>query len=216
MLLELALFPLNAVLFPGGVLPIHVFEERYKLMVGRCLEEKLPFGVVLIRSGREVGGPAEPFPVGTTARIGQVQRLEGGRLNLLALGEQRFRIQDVLQTSPYLVAQVELLQDEDVEGTEGLADEVGAMFQRFVRLTLGLTGQWARTVGLPSSPSALADAVAQRLPMDLRHKQALLETLSVRARLEQERTFLSRALPEMERRFARLQSQRWGAFWALN
>ncbi len=214
--MELALFPLNAVLFPGGMLPIHVFEERYKLMVGRCLEEKLPFGVVLIRSGREVGGPAEPFPIGTTARIGQVQHLEGGRLNLLARGEHRFRIQDVLQTSPYLVAQVELLQDEDVVGTEELAEEVGAMFAHFVRLTLALSGQWARVEGLPSSPSALADAVAQRLPIDLRHKQSLLETLSVRRRLEQEREFLSRVLPEMERRLARLRAQRWGAFWALN
>ncbi|HXG41872.1 MAG TPA: LON peptidase substrate-binding domain-containing protein [Dehalococcoidia bacterium] len=214
--MELALFPLNAVLFPGGVLPIHVFEERYKLLVGRCLEEKVPFGVVLIRSGREVVGPAEPFPVGTTARIGQVQRLEGGRLNLLAMGESRFRIRDVLQTSPYLVAEVDLLQDEDVEGTEGLATQVGGLFADFVRLTLAITGQWARSVPLPTGPSALADAVAQRLPLDLRHKQALLETLSVRQRLEHERQFLERALPELERRMARYQAQRWGAFWALN
>ena len=214
--MELALFPLNAVLFPGGVLPIHVFEERYKLMVGRCLEEKVPFGVVLIRSGREVGGPAEPFPIGTTARIGQVQHLEGGRLNLLALGEHRFRIRDLLQTSPYLVAEVELLQDEDVEGTEPLADEVGDLFARFVRLTLALTGQWARGLALPRQPSPLADAVAQRLPLNLRHKQSLLETLSVRKRLEQEQQFLVRALPELERRFARYRAQRWGAFWALN
>jgi len=214
--LELALFPLNAVLFPGGVLPIHVFEERYKLLVGRCLEEKVPFGVVLIRSGREVGGPADPFPVGTTARIGQVQRLEGGRLNLLALGESRFSIRDVLQTSPYLVAEVDLLQDEDLEGTEGLAAQVGELFAEFVRLTLAITGQWARSLALPAAPSALADAVAQRLPLDLRHKQALLEMLSVRQRLEHERQFLERALPELERRLARWRAQRWGAFWALN
>lgn len=214
--MELALFPLNAVLFPGGVLPIHVFEERYKLLVGRCLEEKVPFGVVLIRSGREVGGPAEPFPVGTTARIGQVQRLEGGRLNLLALGERRFRIRDLLQTTPYLVAAVELLQDEDLEGSEGLAGQVGELFARFLRLTLAISGQWARSPGLPASPSALADAVAQRLPLDLRHKQSLLETLSVRRRLEREREFLLRALPELERRLARWRAQRWGAFWALN
>jgi len=82
---------LNVVLFPGATLPLHIFEERYKLLIGRCLEEKLPFGVVLIRKGNEVGEPGEPFDVGCTAHILRVQHLQEGRMNLLCRGGKRFR-----------------------------------------------------------------------------------------------------------------------------
>ena len=87
----LALFPLNTVLFPGMPLPLHIFEERYKIMIGRCIDEDRPFGVVLIQSGTEVGNPAVPHVVGTTALIAAVKRLEDGRMNLIAVGQERFR-----------------------------------------------------------------------------------------------------------------------------
>ena len=63
--IEISLFPLNTVLFPGQVLPLHIFEDRYRLMIRECLAEEKPFGVVLIRRGREVGETAEPYMVGT-------------------------------------------------------------------------------------------------------------------------------------------------------
>ena len=66
---DLPLFPLNTVLFPGMVLPLHIFEERYKLMINHCLEEERPFGVLLIREGKEVGSGAVPYQVGTTTMI---------------------------------------------------------------------------------------------------------------------------------------------------
>ena len=69
---ELPLFPLNVVLFPGMVLPLHIFEPRYREMVNYCLDEKKPFGVVLLREGEERGGPAIPYQVGTAARIMRV------------------------------------------------------------------------------------------------------------------------------------------------
>ena len=68
-LVQLPLFPLNLVLFPGMDLPLHIFEERYKSMIGDCLNQNLPFGVVLIKEGLEVGTPAEPERIGTSARI---------------------------------------------------------------------------------------------------------------------------------------------------
>ena len=74
--MELPIFPLNAVLFPGAAMPLHIFEERYKLMMGECLRERRPFGVALIRQGREVGEPAEPLDVGTIAQIAAVERLQ--------------------------------------------------------------------------------------------------------------------------------------------
>lgn len=214
--MELPLFPLNTVLFPGAVIPIHVFEERYKAMIVRCLERKEPFGIVLIRSGREVGGPAVPYEVGTVARIGRVERLEDGRMNLLVLGERRFRIRELRQTQPYLVAEVELLPEEDGQEVQELADTVAALFSEFMRLSLAVTGQWARTVRLPSGPAALADFVAHRLPIDLRQKQRLLETLSARARLEMEAHVLKESIQELTRQVAAMRAQRWGGFWALN
>jgi Lon protease-like protein len=84
--MDLRLFPLQTVLFPGMRLPIHVFEERYQLMIRECIEEDAPFGVLLIKSGAEVGAPAVPHDLGTTARILQVQYLDDGRMNIFTLG----------------------------------------------------------------------------------------------------------------------------------
>jgi uncharacterized protein len=108
---ELPLFPLNTVLFPGTPLQLHIFEERYKLMIGRCIEERSPFGVVLIRRGQETLGPvAEPHTVGCSAQIVHVQRLAEGRLNIITMGQGRFRIHSIdAETFPYLVGEVENL-----------------------------------------------------------------------------------------------------------
>jgi uncharacterized protein len=106
---ELPLFPLHSVLFPGAPLRLHIFEERYKRMINRCINEQKSFGVNLIRRGAEALGPlAEPYPIGTSARILQVQRLPDGRMNLAAIGEERFQIISIEpDLHPYLVGYVE-------------------------------------------------------------------------------------------------------------
>jgi len=107
-MIELPLFPLNTVLFPGMPLGLHIFEDRYKLMIDKCIQERRPFGVVLIKSGTEALGPvAEPHPVGCIAYVTQVQRLEQGRLNIGAMGHERFQILELDDSLPYLVGQVE-------------------------------------------------------------------------------------------------------------
>jgi len=100
---ELPLFPLNVVLFPYLLLPFYIFEERYKLMMNRCLEDNAPFGVALIKVGKEVGGPAVPHTVGTLARIVHVNREEKGRMYNTALGESRFKLLDWWRSEPYLM-----------------------------------------------------------------------------------------------------------------
>ncbi len=110
---RLALFPLHTVLFPGAALPLHIFEPRYRQMIGECLETDAPFGVVLIRAGLEVGEPAVPHEVGTLAHIVQHERLEDGRMNLLATAGDRFRILELLTDRPYLSGRVELLPTDD-------------------------------------------------------------------------------------------------------
>src|SRR6185295_4168291 len=105
--MELPIFPLNTVLFPGGRLPLHIFEERYKLMVSRCLGRGEPFGVCLIRAGQEVGAPAEPFGIGTTAYIREVQELDEGRLNIVCIGGERFILGEITSSTPYITARIE-------------------------------------------------------------------------------------------------------------
>ena len=84
---ELPLFPLNTVLFPDMPLPLHVFEPRYLEMMDYCRRERMPFGVVLIQSGPEVGGPSLPFSIGTMARVTHREPLDSGSLNIVATGE---------------------------------------------------------------------------------------------------------------------------------
>lgn len=103
---ELPLFPLNTVLFPGMYLPLHIFEERYKEMIGLCLREQRPFGVVMLREG-SVGREPQLEPVGCTARILQMQPLEGGRMNIMTIGEERFRILSLRHHRAYLVGIVQ-------------------------------------------------------------------------------------------------------------
>ena len=89
---DLPLFPLQTVLFPGGRLPLRIFEQRYMDMAKECLRENLPFGVCLIREGREVGEPALPEDVGCTARIVEWDMPQLGVLQVVTRGERRFRI----------------------------------------------------------------------------------------------------------------------------
>lgn len=199
----LPLFPLRVVLFPHNTLPLHVFEERYRLMIGRCVDEKSPFGVVLIRSGEEVGGPAEPHDVGAVARISRVQRLPDGRMNLLVFGERRFRIRALDTTEPYLVGDVEPV--ESVGGAtpeaQEVARQVGERFAEHFRLTMAVSDQWVRDLDLPSDADVLADFVAGHIDVEADIKQELLETLSVPDRLRRELDLLDGCIRALQDRW---------------
>ena len=190
---RLPLFPLRTVLFPHTTLPLHIFEERYKLMIGRCIEQRSPFGVVLIRSGEEAGGPAEPHEIGTTARVTQAQRLPDGKMNLVAYGERRFRILALDTSEAYLQGDVELLDsdDGDASGVAEAAAHVAALFNEHLRLVLAISGQWIRRLDLPSNAATLADYVAGNAELPQDEKQALLETQSLAARLSRLAVLLS-------------------------
>ncbi len=216
--MDLPLFPLNSVLFPGATIPIHIFEERYKRMIRWCLDNTSLFGVLLIHSGKEVGKIAEPVEIGTTARIRRVQHLDEGRMNLTCRGEHRFRLLRKLSESPYLVGEVELLEQTDGEGEEvaGLADTAAALFAEYHRLYLAVSNQWTRRIGMPSVPDTLADFVASRLALSRWAKQRLLEELSVRRRLEAEIDMLSDAIREITPRVDATRTQRWRGLGVMN
>jgi len=215
---DIPLFPLNTVLFPGNTIPLHIFEERYKLMIGECIAEKRPFGVILIREGEEVGGPAEPVEVGTTARIIDVQNLEDGKLNVTVLGEQRFRVLGVRRREPYLVGDVEFLGiDEEADRTlSDLANRAGTLFAEYVRLNLAVTHQWARTIEMPSEPGPLADFIGHRLAVDLHAKQRLLEEESPRHRLKTEVDVLGEGIRLLHPRVRAVRTARWSGFAVAN
>ena len=216
--MELPLFPLNSVLFPGATLPLHIFEERYKRMVKLCLESSSPFGVLLIRSGSEVDKAAEPFEIGTTARIVRVQHLDDDRMNLICLGEQRFRLSRQVSEAPYLVGEVEPLQSIEAEGQEvtDLADTAAALFAEYHRLYLAVSNQWTRQISMPEAPDELADFVASRMAVSLWTKQRLLEELSVRRRLETEIDTLSDAIREITSKVGAARARRWRALGVMN
>ena len=216
------LFPLNTVLFPGMVLPLHIFEERYKLMVGRCIQDNLPFGIVLIRNGTEVGGGAEPFEVGTLARISDVQTVEDGRYRLNAVGTQRFRIAALHHDQPYLTGDVEIIDMDPPSGAtpsmaeRQAAEHVTALFGEYFRLSLTLARQWQDTISLPDDPTALADFVAARLVAPAELKQRMLEAPTTRARLDLEEAILAEAIPMLTESVRLRHQRRWGSPSSLN
>ncbi len=214
--MDLPLFPLQTVLFPGMKLPLHIFEERYKLMVRECIDERTPFGVVLIRSGEEVGGAAEPHNFGTTARIGDVEYLDEGRMNLLTVGIERFRIIAVTSTSPYMRGEVEIVQQRVDSVPSETLERAEDLFVTYLRLYLAISNQYTRGVELPADAGEAADYIAARVELPAVVKQDLLEELSPEARLARELELITDALPEMRVRLEAEQRQRTAGFAVLN
>ena len=214
----LPLFPLNTVLLPGGTLPLHIFEPRYRLMIGRCIEEQEPFGVVLIRSGSEVGGGAQPFTVGTTARIVRHHRLDDGRMQIITLGERRFRIVKELHDQPYLTGLVEYLEDADGErpSVQAAAERTAALYREYDQIVQALTDQWTRRLSLPDRPGLLADHIAARIDLDIRSRQQLVEELSVARRLEMVERLLDNAVVLLRARLDSARRVKFGGFGVLN
>jgi Lon protease-like protein len=186
-LVALPLFPLHAVLFPGMPLPLHVFEERYRQMMHMVLEQDKQFGVVLIREGKEVGGPAVPYHWGTVARITALQNLPDGTMNLWTVGEQRFRIVHIVQQEPFMVAKVMLLPDA-CDGCEHsvlpLVHRATDLLKQYVRLLFSPEGGKHFVVELPNNPRILANTIGAILQVPLIQKQKLLEIDDVAQRLE--------------------------------
>lgn len=197
----LPLFPLEqVVLFPGMSLPLRIFEERYKVMIGACQVTDQLFGVVLIRNGQEVGDPAEPEHTGCTARMVRVDRIPDGQMHILTIGEQRFRLSSAARVMPegYLVADVQMLPEPtSVTIDPDLMSTLKAEFTRYQQAILGLTGRTdpAAAPELPSDPTRLSYRIASTLYVDSRERQQLLETDDVAARLQRELALLKREMP---------------------
>jgi len=169
---SIALFPLNIVLFPGGALPLRIFETRYVDMVRRCMRGSQAFGVALIREGNEVG-PAETFDVGTLAKIVDFHQLSDGLLGLSCIGEQRFRIRGRGRQADGLnLAEVDWLASEPTVAVPARH----ARLSELLKSVLPQLGEVYTGIEMRLDDAAwVGHRLAEILPIPLTDKQSCLE-----------------------------------------
>lgn len=215
---RLPLFPLNTVLYPGLVMPLHVFEERYRRLVADLLAgpEELPrrFGVLAIRDGREVApvreseGPAGPLDglgtmsgdplealhrVGCVADVTTAREQSDGRYELLVTGTSRFRLLSIDTTGPYLVGETEVLEEQSGQGAGALAAGVERAFRLYrKRLAGAKESTLAGEQELPLDPQVLSYLVAAAAVLPAPVKQELLACPDTAQRLDAELELLRR------------------------
>jgi Lon protease-like protein len=194
----LPLFPLGAVLYPGMLMPLHIFEERYRQLVRDLLAGPEPrrFGVIAIRKGRETGidGVQSLYEIGCTAALRRVDRLDDGRFDIVTVGTQRFRLLGLDESQPYLQGEVEVLAEEPVApaAAEPAVRVVQAAFREYLDALTKWGGATVRLEELPDEPSLLSFIVAAAVIIDLPERQALLAEPDTLHRLAAERALLSR------------------------
>lgn len=190
--IELPLFPIPVVLFPAMPLPLHIFEERYKQMIGECLESQAQFGVLLQTQTHLCN-------VGCTAEVAQVlRRYTDGRLDILVTGRQRFQVLEYLQRKPYLEGIIEYFNDEAEEVPNNLLERVMALYKEMMELaTKGL----GAVTGI-FDPAQFSYVIASAVDLDLEERQTLLELTSTTGRLRK----LAVALEQMIKRLRRAKS----------
>jgi uncharacterized protein len=178
---ELLLFPLGTVLFPNGLLPLRIFEPRYLDMVGRCMREGSPFGVVMIRAGAEVGPVADTAELGTTARIVDFNTLPDGLLGITCKGERKFRVLKRWQLSDGLnVGDIEYLPTEI---PAELPEEYRHLADLLQKVLPELGEPYASMQGDFTDASWVGCRLAEILPVSLADKLGMLELDEPLARL---------------------------------
>jgi uncharacterized protein len=204
----LPLFPLGSVLFPGLMLPLHVFEQRYRTLVRdlMALPEGAPrrFGVVAIRSGREVGpdGARALHEVGCAAEVSEVAPHDDGRFDVATVGTERFRLHGLAETpDPYLVGDVEWLPEEvgDAGEAEVLTASVSEVFSAYLRTLAAARRSRIEVPTLPDDPLVLSYLVAATTVVDLEDTQSLLAAPDGVTRLRAELALLKREATMLRR-----------------
>ena len=197
----LPLFPLGVVLYPGMLLPLHIFEERYRQLVRDLLDGPEPrrFGVIAIRKGRETGidgvnGMHSLYEIGCTATLRRVERHDDGRFDIVTIGTQRFRLRGLDETRPYLQGEVELLAEDVIDpvAAEPAVRVIQAAFRAYLDALTEWGGATVRIEDLPDEPRLLSFMVAAAMVIDLPERQALLAEPDTLRRLGRQRALLSR------------------------
>jgi uncharacterized protein len=188
----LPLFPLGMVPFPGMEVPLHVFEERYRALVRRLLEEPLPadrlFGIVAIREGYEVGSheSRSMYRTGCVMQLTSVEEYDDGRLDIVAVGRHRLRVLATDTSEPFLRAEVEHLPLDGGDALDGAREAARtlAAFEEYRAVVSRLRGDDVMTGGLPRDPELLSYALAATCALTLRERRQLLEAATAADRLQ--------------------------------
>jgi len=196
---RLPLFPLGSVLFPGLLLPLHIFEERYQLLVreliGRLDDVPKRFGVIAIREGREVGpdGIKALYEIGCAADLRAVEPYDDGRFDIVTTGSHRFRLRSLEPGHPYLQADVEWLPEPSGDAPQVLAQAVGRHFMAYRGALAALQGQIdGDETTLPGDPTVLSYLVSAAMVLDIADRQGLLAARDTTRRLRRVLTLLKR------------------------
>jgi Lon protease-like protein len=186
---DIPLFPLNVVLFPGMMLPLHIFEERYKIMVKRCLETDQLFGVVLAKT-KQAQTPNvanlfvdDVYSVGTIARITAVEHLKDDRMNLIAVGQERFVIKEIRASGDdFIIGQVDpfpMRTGGDPAIIDGMVQKLRPMVQQYIDHLADASGEDLSGATIPTNPTALAYLAGAAIQGPLSDKQQLLSAQSL-------------------------------------
>jgi ATP-dependent Lon protease len=198
---DLPLFPLpEVVLFPGCLLPLHIFEPRYREMINECLDNETAFGILNVDPGSK-----QPAQIGCSAHILEAQKLPDGRMNILTIGRSRFRVNDYKYDRAFLVGTVEWIEDQEQPGEEldDLALKMKSLLKDVVRLSAKLADKNVEfPEDLPSQPQELSFWVAGSFPGLPDEQQSLLEMMDTSARLKRETEILSSACKQLAARTA--------------
>jgi len=179
---QIPIFPLYTVLFPGGLLPLKIFEARYLDMISQCLKSNSGFGVSLIREGSEVGKAANVVDVGVIANIVDWQQRQDGLLGITAIGDQRFKINSVaIQENQLLIAEVDVLRKSDIFG---VPVKYRILIDVVKRLMVNVDRHHVNMEMNYGDADWLANRLSELLPIELHHKQQLLEIDDVLERLD--------------------------------
>ena len=206
---EVPLFPLNTVMFPGVMTPLHVFEERYRTLirelVGIDSVFDRVFGVIAIREGYEVGdhGMQSAHRIGTLVQLTEVEPYDDGRFDIEVIGRQRLRVTESDNSGPFLRGEVELLPDTDEPDAVAEAERTLNTFEIYRETLSELRGGPVLAGEMPTDPAYLSYALASTCLLTLPQRQALLEADSAQERLGMLRRTLHeemramRALPSL-------------------
>jgi Lon protease-like protein len=201
---KLAIFPLATVLFPGAILPLRIFEERYKMLMRYAIENGGLFGLSYRNDafiGRET--PPDIGAIGCIAKINAVVPLEEGKMNIISTGIIRYKVLGLLQAAPYPLARVKSIADDLEPGADlnQAFEDVFGICKKFLDAASALNeGNVPSSQDLPEDPEAFSLLISSALPIDNDAKQTLLEMTSTRLRLTRLRGHVTRALADYAER----------------
>jgi uncharacterized protein len=180
------MFPLSVVVFPHSLVPLHIFEERYRVMLKTCLDDDSPFGIVLISRGSEVGGGDERTSVGSVCRIAEASWLPDGRAIVMAGGTERLRVVEWLEDDPFPRALVDVLSDSSQAPDVSEAMQMATANVRRARALLSELGEVPSPApALPADPVVASWSLCHQAPIAVLDRQRLIECddLNLRLRL---------------------------------